>query len=553
MVARMTVLVVDDDEASRYLLASLLRGHGHEVVEARDGREALEAARSRPVDLVVTDILMPVMDGYTLAREWKADEKLALVPLIFYTASYTEPADRRFADSLGADGFYVKPQEPDALIRIVDEALARREQRLGEARTAQKREESEVLREYSERLVSKLEQKVVEASRANEDLRQAIEVLSDEVDVKKTLIEQLTSDIANREQAEADLRAANETLQTVVAASPLPIVALDLDLVVTVWNPAAERLLGWSAEDAIGRRYPPLSDEEVTAFMDEYGPLMSGEVDAVESEVRRRRRDGTEVDLHVNAGAFHDVTGAVTGVLSIFEDVTLKRHVEMVKSDFVSMVSHELRTPLTSIIGYSDLLEQIDLREKPELFHQLLGKIRDRGDRMRRLIDDLLSVSQVQSGPLRLDLDRTDIAEFVRLAVAKAEMTPQHRLVVDAEGGLPPVLIDQERMGAVLAHLVSNAVKYSPDGGDVTVRVAADGSDVRIEVGDHGIGIDSADMAHVFDRFTQADMSDTRSFGGVGVGLYLARHTVEAHRGRVEAQSAPGEGSTFAVILPAAP
>jgi signal transduction histidine kinase len=107
-------------------------------------------------------------------------------------------------------------------------------------------------------------------------------------------------------------------------------------------------------------------------------------------------------------------------------------------------------------------------------------------------------------------------------------------------------------MDRVLTHLVANAVKYSPDGGDVTVRVSSAGDLVRIEVADHGIGIDPVDVEHVFDRFTQADMSDTRSFGGIGVGLYLARQTIEAHRGRLEVTSAPGEGSSFAVLLPAA-
>ncbi len=547
----MTILVVDDDDSSRYLIASLLRAHANEVVEARDGREALEAARATPVDMVITDILMPVMDGYTLCREWKADERLSSIPLIFYTASYTEPADRRFAESLGADGFYVKPQEPDALMAIVDTVLARGGEASGEARIAEQREETEVLREYSERLVSKLEQKVVEASKANEDLRRTLEVLSDEVEVKKILIEKLTSDIAVRERAEEDLRAANATLETVIHASPLAMVALTADLTVTIWNPAAERLLGWSADEALGRRYPPLADEELPGFMETYGAVLRGDAGTLEAEVSRRRKDGSMIDVRANVAALHDATGAVAGMLSIFQDVTEQRHIEMVKSDFVSMVSHELRTPLTSIIGYSDLLEQIDLRDKPELFHQLLGKIRDRGDRMRRLIDDLLSVSQIQSGPLRLDLERVDAAQFVRVALEKAEVGPPHNLVLEAEGGLPPVTIDRERMAAVLVHLVGNAVKYSPDGGDVTVSVAGAGTNVRIAVRDSGIGIEPTDLEHVFDRFTQADMSDTRSFGGVGVGLHLARQTVEAHRGRIEVASTPGEGSTFTILLPA--
>jgi PAS domain S-box-containing protein len=546
----MKVLVVDDDEASRYLIATLLRGHGHEVIEAREGREALAKARSASVDVLVTDILMPVMDGYSLAREWKADPALAGIPLIFYTASYTEPADKKFAESLGADGFYVKPQDPDVLVGLIEEALARHSAESVAVRTADDREETEVLREYSERLVSKLEQKLVELNIANTELRNALEVLSDEVEVKKTLIEKLTSDITERESAEAELRSAKDTLEAVVEASPLGVVAIDTRFHVTLWNPAVERMLGWSAEEAVGRYYPPVSEGERAAFEGMYASLMAGETESMAVEVERTTRDGGTIQMRSAVAALHDKAGRVRGMVSIVQDVTEQRHIDMVKSDFVSMISHELRTPLTSIIGYSDLLEQVDVQAKPELVMQLLAKVRDRGDRMRRLIDDLLTVSQIQSAPLRLELAKVDPARFVTEATTKAELSERHRLVIEAGEHLPPVFLDRERMSRVILHLVSNAVKYSPDGGDVTLRLSHGDGFVRISVSDAGIGIQPSDLPHVFDRFTQADMSDTRSFGGVGLGLYLAKQVVDAHRGRIEVESTPGEGSTFTIVLP---
>jgi PAS domain S-box-containing protein len=546
----MKVLVVDDDEASRYLIATLLRGHGHYVVEAREGREALAKARSEPIDVVVTDILMPVMDGYSLAREWKADTALAPIPLIFYTASYTEPADKRFAESLGADGFYVKPQDPDLLVGLIEDALARHTAKAVAVRIADDREETEVLREYSERLVSKLEQKLVEINIANTELRNALEVLSDEVEVKKTLIEKLTSDITDREAAEAELRSAKDTLEAVIEASPLGVVAIDTRFHVTLWNPAVEQMLGWSAEEAVGRYYAPISEGERAAFEEVYAPLMAGETDSMAVDVERTTRDGGTIQMRSAVAALHDQEGRVRGMVSIVQDVTEQRHIDMVKSDFVSMISHELRTPLTSIIGYSDLLEQVDVQAKPELVRQLLAKVRDRGDRMRRLIDDLLTVSQIQSAPLRLELAKVDMSAFVAQATARAELSERHHLVIESKKHLPPVFVDRERMGHVLLHLVSNAVKYSPDGGDITLGLSHDGGFVRISVSDPGIGIETSDLPHIFDRFTQADMSDTRSFGGVGLGLYLAKQVVDAHRGRIEVESTPGEGSTFTIVLP---
>jgi PAS domain S-box-containing protein len=546
----MKVLVVDDDEASRYLIATLLRGHGHEVVEAREGREALAKARAESVDVLVTDILMPVMDGYSLAREWKADPALSAVPLIFYTASYTEPADKRFAESLGADGFYVKPQDPDVLVGLIEDALARHTGATVAVRVAEDRQEEEVLREYSERLVSKLEQKIVEVNVANAELRQAIEVLSDEVEVKKTLIEKLTSDIAERESAEADLRSARDTLEAVIEASPMAVVALDTSYHVTLWNPAAVRMLGWSAEEAVGQYYPPGSGTASAAFEELYVPIMRGETDSMTVEVERPTRDGRTLQLHSAVAALHDEEGNVRGMVSVVQDVTEQRQIDAVKSDFVSMISHELRTPLTSIIGYSDLLEQVDVQAKPDLVRQLLAKVRDRGDRMRRLIDDLLTVSQIQSAPLRLELVPVDIDDFIADVMTKAEMPERHRLLVESAAGLPRLFVDRERMGRVFMHLISNAVKYSPDGGEVRIRTSQGDGFVRIAFSDPGIGIEPTDLPHVFDRFTQADMSDTRAFGGVGLGLYLAKQVIDAHRGRIEVESRPGEGSTFTVVLP---
>src|SRR5450759_935142 len=240
----MRVLVVDDDEPGRYLIASLMRGHGYDVVEAVDGEDALRQARATPVDVVVTDILMPRMDGYQLCREWKSDPKLSQAPLIFYSATYTDPADMRFADGLGADAFFVKPLEPDVLVSKIETVVREHAEEHIQSREPSMTEETEVLRGYNERLVSKLEQKIVELNRANRDLTQTLDVLSDEIEVKKTLIEQLNLDVLLREKAQEDLSAAAELLRTIISSAPLAIVAVDLDWTVRLWNPGASRLLG---------------------------------------------------------------------------------------------------------------------------------------------------------------------------------------------------------------------------------------------------------------------------------------------------------------------
>lgn len=164
-----TVLIVDDLDANRYLLKSLLEGEGWEVRTAENGREALALARAHPPDLVVSDILMPVMDGYALCRAWKLDETLRHIPFVFYTATYTEPRDERFALDLGADRFLIKPQEPEALIRVLNDLLAARKTApAGPAKPLG--EEMEFFRRYNDVLFSKLEKKMSDLEQANRDL-----------------------------------------------------------------------------------------------------------------------------------------------------------------------------------------------------------------------------------------------------------------------------------------------------------------------------------------------------------------------------------------------
>lgn len=549
----MKVLVVDDESDARYLIAALLKGHGHEVVEAEDGVDALEKARREPVDIIVTDILMPRMDGYQLCREWKSDPELSKIPFVFYSATYTEPEDERFAGNLGADAYFVKPQDPDILVSLIEDELLKHRDGAAAPRAAVSTEETTVLREYNERLVSKLEQKVTELGAANAGLQRALEVLSNEVDVKKTLIERLTNDIEAKHKVELDLRNANEVLGAIIESSPLAIVAFDLEWRVTMWNPTAEELFGYCTEEMMGNDYRPVvQDEFLEDFEARSKRAIAGD-DGYVTERAAKRRDGTRIEIRVSVAPLHDCDGQVSGLVGMFVDITEARHIELTKATFLSMVSHELRTPLTSIIGYADLMGQIDLREKPKLFAQMLGKIRERGNTMRGLIDDLLDLTQIQAGPLRLDLANIDLAGIVRDAAGQVELGPAHRLVVDAPEGLPLVAADRERIARVVRSLVSNAVKYSPDGGEVGVRVSAENDRVQVAVSDQGIGIDAADVEQVLERFTQADMSDTRTFGGVGVGLFLAKQIMTAHKGDLQVDSTPGDGSTFTFSLPVAP
>jgi CheY-like chemotaxis protein len=191
----MKLLIVDDNEQNRYMLQALLKGHRYQVASAGDGAEALQTARRDPPDMIISDILMPVMDGFALCREWKKDERLKAIPFVFYTATYTDPKDEEFALSLGAERFIIKPQEPDVFMDIVREVLENHETGRLVAPREPVGDETVFFREYNEVLIRKLEDKLAQLEEANRALER---------------------DIADRKRVEEELQEHREHLEKLV-------------------------------------------------------------------------------------------------------------------------------------------------------------------------------------------------------------------------------------------------------------------------------------------------------------------------------------------------
>jgi len=227
-----------------------------------------------------------------------------------------------------------------------------------------------------------------------------------------------------------------------------------------------------------------------------------------------------------------------------------RERTEQMKGEFIQTVSHELRTPLTSIMGFSELLDRLSPNQVAEQAPVIVERLRENAGRMRVLVEELLEVNDIAVDGITLSRRVVDLEAVVRRAAESVFRGPEHPLTVDIPPDLPPVACDAERMARVVTNLVSNAVKYSPDGGGVAVSVRTDGHDAVISVADHGIGIGPELMDRLFTIFGQADMSSTRAFGGLGLGLYIASHIVQAHGGQIAVESTPGEGSTFTVRVP---
>lgn len=291
----------------------------------------------------------------------------------------------------------------------------------------------------------------------------------------------------------------------------------------------------------------------------------SAVVDAIQKLI-----DGTDpgkVETYVVLGnseriyesQFASVTGQDgkgIGVVAILADVTEIRNIDRMKSSFVAMASHELRTPLTAIKGFSStLLEGIDedMYTKDDQ-REFLGIVVGECDRLRRLIDDLLNTSRIEAGEsLSPNYGQVDVTDLIhKVAMVQKQATSKHTIKVEIENELPKLIVgDQDKMDQILTNLMNNAIKYSPNGGDVIIHARNEGKTLLIGVKDQGLGIPKDHLGKVFEKFHRVNNDDNRKIYGTGLGLFLVKHLVEqVHMGKIWCESEVGVGSDFMFRVP---
>jgi len=265
---------------------------------------------------------------------------------------------------------------------------------------------------------------------------------------------------------------------------------------------------------------------------------------------------GAERIYEVQAAAVHGEDGKEVGVVAIMNDVTEIRNIDKMKSSFVAMASHELRTPLTAIKGFSStLLEGVDqdLYSKEDQ-REFLGIVVQECDRLRRLIDDLLNTSRIEAGEsLKPNYSEVDITDLIdKVVKVQQQATHKHTIKLNKYNELPELIIgDQDKLDQILTNLMNNAIKYAPEGGDITIHAKNEGETLLIGVEDQGLGIPADHLGKVFEKFHRVNNEDNRKIYGTGLGLYLVKHLVEGvHMGKIWVESEVGKGSTFWFRIP---
>ena len=392
------------------------------------------------------------------------------------------------------------------------------------------------------------------------------------------------------EEALEERRRAEQTvvqLAAIVESSDDAIAGMNIDGCVLSWNAGAERLFGYTAEEMIGQPVAKLVPAERLHELGTVARRVNAGEGVEEHQTRGRRKDGTEVDVSLTVSPIFDSLQRVTGAAVIARDITLSkrqqsqlqallakervaradaeaaqqalaqqnerlREFDRLKDEFISLVSHELRTPLTSIRGYLELLLDGGAGELTEDQGRFLAVVDRNSKRLMHLVGDLLFLAQVEAGKLALELTDVDLDDVVAEAVEAAkpfadEKGIELRTTVEPT---PLMIGDRGRLAQVLDNLVSNALKFTSDGGSVDVLVSSTNGEAVVEVRDTGMGIPQTEQGQLFDRFFRSSEATERAIPGTGLGLTIVKAIVERHEGTIEVDSAEGVGTTMRVRLP---
>lgn len=350
--------------------------------------------------------------------------------------------------------------------------------------------------------------------------------------------------------------------QAIVEGITDGVIVLDVDQNIVLINPAAGRLLGLEPQEVsglplreiLGKPRAPVDQDLVQSFVD-YIDSITERVQDEEAGSLETRLGTAEKVLVVNVAPVVLNPGAGPSLVTALRDISREAEVERIKNEFISTVSHELRTPMTSIKGYSDLLISGKAGDLSDIQQKFVQVIKANADRLTALVNDILDISRVEMGRVRLDLQALDLSELIQSVATSFEaqmLEKRISLVLDLPDKLPPVWADKSRLTQILVNLLSNAWKYTLPEGSVTIRAQVRNGAVQVDVKDTGIGIGDTDLARVFDRFYRVERREVLLADGTGLGLSIVKMFVEMLGGQIWAESEVGLGSTFSFTLPQA-
>ncbi len=512
--SKVNVLLVDDHPENLLALEAILCSLGQNLVRANSGKEALRCLLNLDFAVILLDVQMPGMDGFETATLIRERERSQHTPIIFLTAFSTNDALVFQGYALGAVDYLLKPIEPEIL---------------------------------------------------KSKVAVFVDLFKKTAEVKRQAAQLAAFNAELSEQA-ATLHKQAQLLDLAHDA----IVVRDIETRIVFWNNGAEEMYGWAKAEVLGKNSHKLLQ---TKFPE---PLAAIEAELVrecrwEGELVHTKRDGALIAVASRWALQRDEDGKAAAILEISSDITNRKQAEearsrfvreqaarqeaeatnRLKDEFLATLSHELRAPLNSMLGWARLLRTKKFDENTTA--KALETIERNAKLQAQLIEDILDVSRIIQGKLRLNLRPVSLVPVIEVAIDTVRPAAEAKaiqLATGLESSVQLVSGDPDRLQQVVWNLLTNAIKFTPQGGRVEVQLEHADSYARIRVNDTGIGISPDFLPHVFERFRQADSTTTRSHGGLGLGLAIVHHLVELHGGKVYVDSeGEGQGATFTVEL----
>lgn len=484
------ILVVDDEKGIREGCRRILMSEGFSADVAENGEEGLKSTKAKPYDLILVDLMMPVMSGLEMMEHVRQyDPEIIMIVITGFATIETAVEAMKH----GAYDYIPKPFTPDQLLAVVNRGLEKRRLSL-----------------QAQRLMEERDQKLLEVAHEESKIHAIVNSMADGILV------------TNKERQ------------------------------LVLWNPAAVKMLNLDEKLEAGKDLGEVI--KVKTLVDLINKALlpdSSQYTAISEEIELTNPE--KKTLMANVSVIRDRDGQDLGVVSTFRDITSLKELDQVKSQFVSMVTHELRAPLSAVEGYLSAYLSGAAGNDPQMNRQMLERAKARTHSLLDLVNDLLQFSRLESRRVERKkelLDLKDIlvntVELLRNQGEANEIT----ISLDLPDALPLVEADRTEMEQVFTNLISNAIKYNVKKGKVTVSANPVNHYLNIEISDTGIGIDKEHLSCIFDEFYRVCVPETRYITGTGLGLSIVKRIVESHFGFIEVDSTVGKGTTFTVKLP---
>jgi len=486
------ILVIDDELIMREGCSRILSKDGWGVICAENGKQGLDEIQARPekIDVILLDLMMPGMSGMEVLDHIRTIDASLLVIVITGYATVESAVE---AMKKGAYDFIPKPFTPDQLRIVVKRALERR--------ILQK--EAEFLRR-------------------------------------------------ERERSLRDIATEKSKIKTIINCMGDGVLVCDRDGCVVLSNPAASRMLKISETTLLGNFLPQCNlPSELSNAMEESLNTKDIAYTSLSQELSIGEKGETYLRAHT-APVRNDL-GETMGSVTVLQDISHLKELDKMKSEFIAMVAHELRAPLAAVEQQLTVILNKMAGEVTDKQEQLLSRAKERTKGLLTLIKDLLDLSKIEAGMMVQYKEPLPLQEVIQRVIdlMKAEAEAKKiDLQFSFPSGIPLIQADRNSMEGIFTNLISNAIKYTPEGGKVWIALCEEGGFVKATVSDTGIGIKKEDLSRIFDKFYRVKTVEARQIIGTGLGLSIVKSIVDAHLGSISVESEVGKGTTFTVLLP---